>query len=211
MPLLTPPKSPALPFGTDAYDRAYMDKLLSLFRIYFNQVDSVTGVVLGARGGAYLNFPYAAIQRNTAKTFTANTATEITFDTNDFLNGCTNDGTNGTLVAQAGLYNYQFSVQWANTDAQEFDAWVWLRVNDKDVAGTGSQFTIPSKHGTENGHLVASANFYVQLNAGDYVKMYAAVSDPAVFMETYPAQTTPFAMPSVPSVVATLTFVSALV
>lgn len=217
MAFISPPKAPALPFGTDVYDRQYMDKLLSLLRIYFNQVDNATGAVLGTRGGRYLGFPYAAIQRTTDKTFVANTATEITFETNDFLSGCANDGTNGIQVAQSGIYNYQFSVQFSNTDSQTHTAWIWLRINNADVAGTGSQFSVPSKHGSTNGHLIAAANFYVRLNAGDYVQMFAAVDVPyvpavseGVFMEAYPARTTPFAMPAIPSVVATLTFVSAV-
>jgi hypothetical protein len=40
--------------------------------------------------------------------------------------------------------------------------------------------------------------------------MFAAVDNVAVSMEAYAAQTTPFVMPSIPSCVATLTFVSAV-
>lgn len=208
MALVSPPKAPALPFGTDQYDRQYMDKLLSLLRIYFNQLDSATNAVFGTRGGKYLQFPYAAIQRTTDKTFTANTATQITFDQNDFLSGCANDGTDGIRVAQAGIYNYQFSVQFANSDTQIHSAWIWLRVNNIDVPGTGSRFDVIASHGGTDGYIIATCNFYAQMQAGDTVELWAAVSDAAVFMEAYPAQTTPFPMPAVPSVVATLTFVS---
>lgn len=199
------------------YDSRFIEQFANTLRLYFNQNDVNFAALTGDEGGRFLNFPYAAIQRTTDKTFVANTATEITFDTSDFLNGCANDGTNGILVDRAGIYNYQFSVQYSNTDSQAHTAWVWLRVNNTDVAGTGSQFSIPSKHGSTNGHLIAAANFYVQLNAGDYVKMYAAVDVPyvpsvsqGVLMEAYPALTTPFAMPAIPSVVATLSFVSSI-
>ena len=129
-----------------------------------------------------------------------------------------NDGTDGIGVAQAGIYNYQFSVQFANTDSQIHAAWIWLRVNGVDVAGTGSRFDVPNKHGSSDGYLIAACNFYVQLAADDTVEMWAAVSQAynpvtptdGVYMEAYPVQTTPFAMPSIPSVVATLTFVSAV-
>lgn len=202
---------PALPQSREMFERVYQDQLNNVHRLFYNRLtQSYNGLIDPDRGGRALYFPYAAIQRTTDKTFTADTATEITFDENDFLSGCENDGTNGILVNQAGIYNYQYSVQWKNTDSQEHDAWIWIRVNTTDVEGTGSQFTIPSKHGTEDGHLIAAANFYVQLAAGDYVKMFAAVSDAVVSMEAYAAQTTPFAMPSIPSIVATLTFVSAV-
>ena len=202
---------PALPQSREMFERVYQDQLNNVHRLFYNRLtQSYNGLIDPDRGGRALYFPYAAIQRTTDKTFTADTATEITFDQNDFLSGCENDGTNGILVNQAGIYNYQYSVQWKNTDSQEYDAWIWLRVNNTDVEGTGSQFTVPSKHGTEDGHLIAAANFYVQLAVGDYVKMFAAVSNAVVSMEAYAAQTTPFAMPSIPSIVATLTFVSAV-
>lgn len=216
---LSSTKAPQLPVAPAQYAQGERDKYSNILRLYFNQIDNIFGGILegDGAGGKYLLFPYAAIQRTTDKTFTANTATQITFDQNDFLNGCTNDGTDGIVVNQPGIYNYQFSVQFANTDSQVHTAWVWLRVNGVDVPGTGSKFDVPSKHGSSDGYLIAVANFFVELNAGDYVSMYAAVSQayvPAttdgIYMEAYAAQTTPFAHPSIPSVVATLSFVSNL-
>ena len=34
------------------------------------------------------------------------------------MNGATNDGTDGIHVDYAGIYNLQFSIQFANTDSQ---------------------------------------------------------------------------------------------
>lgn len=207
---------PALPYGPVIWTAQYQDQLNNIQRLFYNRLSQsynnlISSPIPGvAPGGSNLYFPYAAIQRTTDKTFTANTATEITFDTNDFLSACTNDGTNGIGVEVSGLYNYQFSVQWRNTSAQIHDAWIWLRINNTDVAGTGSQFSIVSSHGGVDGHAIAAANFYVQLTAGDFVKMFAAVDNTAVSMEAYAAITSPFAMPSIPSCVATLTFVSAI-
>mgnify|MGYP003342173064 FL=1 len=208
--LLRVSQPPNLPLAPQQYGSQYQEQLNNVLRLYFNQISNVEGALLAPRGAKYLNAPYAAIQRTTDKTFTANTVTQITFDQNDYINGCTNDGTDGVVVEQSGIYNYQFSVQWKNTDSQEHDAWVWLRVNNVDVAGTGSQFTVPSKHGTVDGALIAAANFFVELQADQYVSMYAAVSNTAVTMDAAAAQTSPFAMPAIPSVVATLSFVSCL-
>lgn len=204
------PATPNLPLGTPEYERRYQDQFTNILRLYFNQLRNALSELLGNAGGKFLAFPYAAIQRTTNKTFTANTATQITFNQNDFLNGCTNDGTDGIVVQQAGIYNYQFSVQFANTDAGVQTAYVWLRQNGVDIPGTGSKFDVPSKHAGSDGYLIASCNFYVQLNAGDFVTMYAAVANASVYMEAYAAQTVPFPAPSIPSVVATLSFVSAL-
>ncbi len=204
------PAAPNLPLAPNTYDRRYQDQHSNVLRLYFNQLRNSLGLLWGERGGQYLQFPYAAIQRTTDLTFTANTATEVTFDQNDYLSGCSNDTTNGITVQQSGIYNYQFSVQFANTSPQIHEAWIWLRKNNVDVLGTGSQFSIISSHGGIDGHVIGACNFYVDLAAGDYVSLYAAVDDTSVYMEAKAAITSPFAMPATPSVVATLSFVSAL-
>lgn len=210
MSFVTTTVPPNLPIAQEGYTRSYQEQFNNILRLYFNQLNGNVNYIGGLSGGRFLQFPYAAIQRTTNKTFTANTATQITFDTNDYLNACTNDGTDGIEVEYSGIYNYQFSVQFANTDTQIHAAWIWLRINGVDVVGTGSRFDVPSKHGSSDGYLIAACNFYVELQANDTVEMYAAVSNTGVYMEAYAAQTSPFAMPSIPSVVATLTFVSTL-
>jgi hypothetical protein len=207
LPQVAPPNLPLAPFQ---YESRYQEQLNNVLRLYFNQLSSNSNALTGSLGGQYLNFPYAAIQRTTSKSFTANTATQITFDQNDFLNGCANDGTDGIHVNQSGIYNYQFSVQLKNTDTQINSSWIWLRINGVDVEGTGSKFDVVSSHGGTPGYIIAACNFYVQLNSGDTVEMWSAVSNTAVTFEAAAAQTSPFAMPAIPSVVATLSFVSAL-
>lgn len=200
---------PALPGYPNGYDRLAFEQFSNVLRLYFNRLNTNVNNLTGDTGGRYLQFPYAAVQRTTDKTLVANTATQITFNQNDFLNGCANDGTDGIRVTYSGIYNYQFSVQFANTSTSIHEAWIWLRVNGVDVPGTGSRFSVPNKHGGIDGYLIAAANFYVELQADDTVEMWSAVDNVAVYMEAYAAQTSPFAMPSIPSVVATLSFVSA--
>jgi hypothetical protein len=208
MTRLTTTRPPFLPVAPQEYEPRFHNQHSDVLRLYFNQLDNILASVLAPRGGKWLDFPYGAIQRTTDKSFTANTATQITFDTNDFLNGMTNDGTDGIAVEQSGIYNYQFSVQLKNTDSQIHSAWIWLRVNNVDVDGTGSKFDVISSHGGTPGYIIAACNFYVEAQAGDTVEMWAAVSNTAVTFEAEPAQTSPFVMPSIPSVVATLSFVS---
>jgi len=203
-------KAPNLPVAPREYQTQYSDQLNNVLRLYFNQLDGVNGALLGRVGGQYLNFPYAAIQRTTDVTFTANTATQITFDQNDYVNACTNDGTNGIQVEFPGIYNYQFSVQLKNTDSQIHSAWIWLSVNGTDVTGTGSKFDVISSHGGTPGYIIAACNFYVSLQANDYVEMFAAVNNTNVTFEAEAASTSPFVMPAIPSIVATLSFVSSL-
>jgi hypothetical protein len=215
---IVPTIAPRLPAAPAQYDARFFEQYSNILRLYFNGIDTTFGGLLGSPqlktpnhpGGVYLNFPYAACRRTTNQTFTANTATLVTLDTNDFLNDCTNPGTNGIIVNNAGVYNYQYSIQFSNSDTSIHSAWVWLRINGVDVVGTSSKFDITASHGGTNGYVIGSANFYVQLNAGDHVDLYAATDNTAVTFVAAAAQTSPFAMPSIPSVVATLSFVSSI-
>lgn len=208
MTLLTKTVPPNLPIAQVDYTRLYQEQFNNVLRLYFNQLNGGVNSLIGDTGGRFLQFPYAAIQRTTDKTFTANTPTQITFNVNDYLNGCTNDGTDGISVEYAGIYNYQFSVQLRNSDTQIHSAWVWLRINNVDVTGTGSKFDVPNSHGGIDGNTIAACNFYVQLDVGDTIEMWAAVDNVAVTFDATAAVTSPFAMPAIPSVVATLSFVS---
>ena len=206
--LLNQVSPPALPLSREQYDRPYQDQLNNVFRLYFEQISANLNSLVGSSGMRFLQAPYAAIQRTTDKSFTANTATQITFDQSDYLNGCTNDGTDGITAGYNGLYNYQFSVQFRNSDTQIHSAWVWLRKNGVDVPGTGSKFDVTNKHGGIDGFVIGAANFYIDLLQGDTVEMWAAVDNTSVTFDATAAQTSPFAMPAIPSVVATLSFVS---
>lgn len=215
MSMLNKVVPPNLPLAPEEYERSYFDQLNNILRLYFTRNSDNVNQVIGSQGGRFLNIPYAAVCRTTDLTFAAaDTATQITFDTTDYVNATTRNTGDGIAVLYSGIYNYQFSIQFANTDSQDHTAYVWLRKSGVDIASTGSKFDIPSSHGSSDGYLIAACNFYVSLNAGDTVELWAAVSQEegagsdGIYIEAYAAQTSPFAMPSIPSVVATLTFVS---
>lgn len=117
-------------------------------------------------------------------------------------------------VDQPGIYDLQFSAQFVNTtnDVQEIS--IWFRVNGTDVPNSNSEFGIKQRKSTGTAsRLIAAMNFFFELQAGDYVELMWRVSDSGVYLEHFPAVvasgTTP-AIPGTPSVIATLTFVSAL-
>lgn len=117
------------------------------------------------------------------------------------------------VVEQPGLYNLQFSAQFVNTAVQIHDASIWLRVNSTDVSNTNSQFSVPNSHGGVDGHLIAALNLYVELQTSDYVELMWHSDNTAVTIQYLPpvaaSGTTPD-IPGTPSVIATLSFVSAL-
>ena len=132
MTRLATTRPPFLPVAPAEYETRFHNQHSDVLRLYFNQLDNILASVLAPRGGKWLDFPYGAIQRTTDKSFTANTATQITFDTNDFLNGMANDGTDGIAVEQSGIYNYQFSVQIKNTDTQIHSCLLYTSPSPRD-------------------------------------------------------------------------------
>lgn len=215
---IRPSKAPNLPIAPVQYTQQYQDQVLNALRLYFNEVDNFNaGLVNNNAGGAFFSFPYGAFQNTTSHYTTDNTPTVTSYNQTDYSNGMYAEANDGIHVTYPGLYNYQFSVQFVNTHNAAVSAWIWLRVNGVDVAGTSSKFDVPArKSAGVHGYLIAGLNIYVRLNAGDHVDLVwaterAYVVSPAadgVYMEAYAAQTSPFVMPSVPSVIGTLTFVS---
>lgn len=110
-------------------------------------------------------------------------------------------------AAQAGVYDIQFSAQLANTSATAYDVDIWFKKNDQTIPDSNSRFTVPGKHGSTNGHLIAALNFFIDLDVGDYVEIVWRTENSDVFIEYSSPQTSPL-RPAVPSVIATASYVS---
>jgi len=205
------PAPPNLPLGTDTYERRYQDQFTNVLRLYFNQLQNAFGEIFGPTGGKYVAFPHGAFSSSVDQTTTANTATLMTLNTTDFASGVSIDSSKIT-VAFAGIYNLQFSTQFQNTDNQIQDINIWLRQNGTDIAGSTGLVSIPARKSAsagEEAHQITGWNYYVSMNEGDYIQIYWSTTLASVTIQAYNASTGPV-RPSTQSVVATLSFVSAL-
>lgn len=135
-------------------------------------------------------------------TAAANTATKVTFNTTDVVNGFSLVSSSRMTAAYAGVYNFQWSGQFTNTDASEQDVDIWIRINNTDVTGSTGRVSIPKKHGSIDGHALPAWNYYLTLNANDYVELYWAASSTTVRLETTAASAW---APSTASIIATMT------
>jgi len=205
------PAVPNLPLGTQEYERRYQDQFTNVLRLYFNQLRNALGELFGGDGGKYVAFPYGAFQDSTDQV-AANTTTAypVTFNTTDFSNGVTVASNSRITVANAGLYNLQFSIQLTNTTNATQDVDIWFRVNGTNVANSNSRFGLaPRKSAGDPFHLIMALNYFVSLNATNYVEIMWRPTDTGVSIEQYPASASP-TRPAIPSAIATLSFVSAL-
>lgn len=206
--------APSLPIPSVNYSQDQQQQRDSALRLYFNQIDN------GNWDGVKIVNPYGAIQDSANQNAAAaNTATQVEFDTTDYVHLMEHVTNDGLKVIYPGIYNCQFSIQFSNTDSQLHEAIVWLKkkqngaVSSTNIVGTGSKFSIPSKHGSSDGYLISSVNFYVQLEALDSLELWwegsqveNGITD-GIYLEAYAAAGN---NPSIPSAVLTLSFVSAI-
>jgi len=206
-----PVVQPRLPAAPNEYSAEFIEQYTNILRLYFNQLDNLTGVLLGESGGRFIRFPYGAFSSDQDQTATANTATLMTLNTTDFANEVSISSSKITVV-NAGIYNLQFSTQFQNTDNQIQDMSIWLRQNGTDIPGSTGFVSIPARKSAsagEEAHEIVGWNYYLEMQASDYVEIWWSTTNASVTIQHYLASTGPV-RPATQSVVATLSFVSAL-
>lgn len=153
--------------------------------------------------------PYGSFSNNTDQFApSAGTTAVVVFDTTEESNGVYLSDTTRINVRNAGLYNFQYSLQLQNSanDGQYAD--VWFRVNGTDVTRSGSRFGLPARKSTgDPSHVIGAMNIFLDLNAGDYVEIAGAVSDVGVTLEHFPADGA-IPRPSIPAVIVTAQFIA---
>ena len=184
---LLAPKAPNLLLAPSTYASSYQEQLNNALRVYFNELDNVFSTLLNSStGGAFIRLPYGAFQDNTDQTATANTATVIKLGTTDTANGVSIVSGSKITVVNPGVYNLQWSGQFEN-----------------------GLVSVPNKHAGGNGHIIAAWNYFISMQATDYVELWWSTDDTQVTLQAYAAGTSP-TRPTTASVIATLAFVSAL-
>ena len=208
--LETPSLSP-LGYPPEVYERRNLNENNGALNIFARKLTSVLGSLFGPKGGKFMNNPHGAFQDSTDQT-AANTTTAyaVTFNTTDFSNGVTIASSSRITVADSGIWNLQFSIQFTNTTNASQDVDVWFRVNGTNVANSNSRFGFAPRKGVGDPyHIIAAINYFVSLNATDYVEIMWRPTDIGVQIEQYAAGTSP-TRPAVPSAIVTMSFVSNL-
>lgn len=214
---LQSPASPNLPLAPVQYSPQHYDVLNNVLRLYFNRLDQNLTALFNNTGGRYLNMPYITAYDTTDQYAGGNdTPTKVEWS-DGTVNGFRLD--NGAAYAdQAGVYKIDYSLQLVNTANASHDVTVWLRVNGVDVVGSASKFSLPARKSTgAPSYLVAYSHITYTMNADDYVELWWATDQAynpvgpvdGIYIAYEAAQTSPYAHPSVPSALGTITFVSA--
>lgn len=153
-----------------------------------------------------MDFPYGSFYDTTTQTAAAiNTAYAMKLNSTALANGVYIDPANISriYVERAGVYNLQFSAQLDKNNASADHAYIWLRLNGTNVPESTGKVSVNGS----DAEVIAAWNYFVDMNPGDYVElMWSASTTSMVIL----ANTTVAPAPAIPSVIATMAFVSSL-
>ena len=210
-----------LPRPTREYSEEQMSQMVRVLELYFNQLDSQTPLQAEFfRGrGDQLLMPHIAASDSTDQRTTDDTATAVKFNTLDSGSGWTLNSPGSATADYPGVYTIRYSLQFANTDNAQHTATAWLKVNNADVANSATSFSVPArKSASIPGFTVGYSEVTFTVAVGDEIELYwatdqANVVSPAadgIFIFHDAAQVSPFPRPAIPSVIGSISFVSAV-
>jgi len=124
---------------------------------------------------------------------------KMTYNVIDFNNGVSIVSDSRITIANAGIYNIEFSAQLSKGDSGDDTIQIWLCKNGSNVENSNTEVTLVGN----NGKHLASWNWFVNAAAGDYYEICWHSSDTAVLIDYQAASTTP-TRPAIPSVILTV-------
>ena len=197
--------APRLPSAPPEYSVQYQEQFMNILRLYFNQLDNLTGTLIGDNWGKFIQFPYGAFHDTTTQSAAATgTAYAVTFNSTDLSNDIAiGSPTSKITVTNAGIYNFQFSLQLDKSAGATGHTYIWARVNGTNIANSASEVAVQGT-AAEN---IAAWNFVLEMQAGDYFQLMWSVDDDRIQIKAVSAAAP---VPAIPSVILTATFVSAL-
>jgi len=219
--------APNLPLPPDLYNREQQDEINRALRLYFNLLDNylantILDALNGGVGGNGITFPHIAASDSTDQVATGNnTATAVNFNTLDSGYLWTLNAPGSATASVAGVYTIRYSLQFINTANAIHYATVWLKVNNVDVPNSSTVFSITARKSAspgEEGYVVGYSEITFEVDVGDEIELYWATDlagnpttpTDGVYLYHDVAQTTPYARPAIPSVIGSITYVSAL-
>ena len=128
-----------------------------------------------------------------------NTGTRMQCDSTDIELGAWRDPALDVFyVADAGIYNIEFSAQLDRNKGTDSEFWVWLAIDGADVPESASVVRVK---GTD-GEFVPAWNWLVEMKPGASFSVMWATDDLDTYLETFAASAF---HPAIPSVIITIT------
>ena len=142
-----------------------------------------------------------AYDTNSQTATSPNRGYAMTFDTSVESSNISFATSSAVRFTEAGVYNVQFSAQFANYDTQDHDVDIWFALNGSRINWSNSRFSIIGTHGGINGHQIAAWNYMSTFNVNDELEIYWQTDDIQVQLEKIPPSGD---APETPSIILTI-------
>jgi len=145
----------------------------------------------------YRRHCYGQFYDTTTQTVGAiNTATAITIDTTDMAAGVWLSGSQ-IRVAEAGVYNFQLSIQLDKISGGIGHFFLWFAKNGTAIPNSASSVRIQGN----NAEIFTALNLFVPMGLTDYVELMWSADDVDVQIAAFPAASP---VPAIPSIILTV-------
>lgn len=173
--------------------------------VFLGAVDIYVGMevtMVGLSAGTYI------IGKNSSTQYILSASATLTSRLVSFT------GQSKVQVLYPGWYNFQFSIQLVNFDNAPHTVSIWWRKNGVNIPDSNSEFGLPiRKSAGDPAHVIASMNFFTDLERDDYIQIIWRTQNVDVYIEHFaavPAGVGTPAIPATPSAILTSNFISRL-
>ena len=179
-----------------SFEELYALKGVNINQSIQQQINSINQI---SQGIGYWGSFFSSIDQYSAS---ANTPTIATFngqDTNNngvILFNLSGGNYQSIKVLNGAVYNIQICFQTSSTSSTSGLFRTWFKINGVDIPNSAAG----SSHHTNNGYFITTFNLILPLLPNDVLTLYWASNTGGTHLEAIPAQTTPFACPTSPSV-----------
>ena len=226
-------RAPALPLPPPQYDVRQQNELLRALRLYFNRLDSLSpnesqsyradsfiggtfkgtgieGTSISGFGNG-LEFPYAMLMSDADQTNAGTTSENlVTYNQIVLSNGVRVLNNSQIHFAYPGQYLITFRLQVTNNNAQIKEFEVWAKNTGVNYPLSNTRFDVPAKKGVSSlGHVVPAITGIFTVTDNEYLEIAWWGESTDVYLQHYAAGTNP-TRPEIPSVILTVSWVSAL-
>ena len=190
--------APNLPVAPTAYEQRYQDQFSNVLRLFFTRLTNKVNAPL----------PHGSFYDTTTQTNPVANAVNLmkvnsVYDSGGGTQYAVKKDTDRIYITQTGVYNIAFSAQLDKTGGGASAVYIWIRVNGQNVSNSATKVVIDGP----NSEIVAAWNWVLTLGAGDYIELAWESSDTNVILAAVAATGN---IPEIPSVIVTVTWVSAV-
>lgn len=189
---------PNLPIAPSAYEQRYQDQFANVLRLFFTRLTNKVNAQV-PHGSFYDTTTQTNPVADTVNLMRLNSV----YDSADGTQYAIKKDTDRVYITQTGVYNIQFSAQLDKTGGAATDVFIWIRVNGRSVPHSATKVVIDGP----NNEIVAAWNWVLTLRANDYIELAWQSPDTAVILLAAAASGN---IPEIPSVILTVTWVSAV-